>query len=432
MKKILLIILPAFAFLQCTAPKVETGKSNFKELGNYLSTEVKNGKLRGVHAMVYHEGTLVFDQFYGYRDFEALDSMRGDEQYFIQSMTKPIVSVGLMILVEEGKISLDDPVGKYLPQFSTPLVAKNPNEGIDVEKYPAKRSPTIKELLSHTSGMSHGLTATVLDGQLLQRALSSENKSLNDRLKVLSDFPFLYEPGTRWNYSFSTDLLAGVIEKVSGQPLDQFLEERIFQPLGMKNTGYNLTESQAARIQVVYDFMPDTTLVKAANQPSPSGNTLFAGVNALFSTTQDYLTFAKMLLGQGELNGVRILKPETISLMTTDFTNGLLGHPQKEEVIAKIANGIVVDKDLNFVLEPGYGFGLGFGILLDSLAAERPTATNGEFFWGGANSTYFFINPKENLIGVMMTQIGFLPNPNPYHYHYGDQFRKHIYGSINK
>lgn len=116
--------------------------------------------------------------------------MRGDEQYFIQSMTKPIVSVGLMTLVEEGKISLDDPVGKYLPQFSTPLVAKNPNEGIDVEKYPAKRSPTIKELLSHTSGMSHGLTATVLDGQLLQRALSPENKTLNDRLKVLSDFPF--------------------------------------------------------------------------------------------------------------------------------------------------------------------------------------------------------------------------------------------------
>ena len=125
MKKIFLIILPALAFLQCTAPKVETGKSNFKELGNYLSSEVENGKLRGVHAMVYHEGNLVFDQFYGYRDFEALDSMRGDEQYFIQSMTKPIVSVGLMTLVEEGKVSLDDPVGMYLPQFSTPLVGRN-------------------------------------------------------------------------------------------------------------------------------------------------------------------------------------------------------------------------------------------------------------------------------------------------------------------
>lgn len=432
MTKRSLFILPILAFLQCAAPKRDTLTSNFQELENYLSSEVENGKLRGVHAMVYHEGKLVFDQFYGYRDFEALDSMRGDEQYFIQSMTKPIVSVGLMTLVEEGKVSLDDPVGMYLPQFSTPLVAKNPNEGIDVEKYPAKRSPTLRELLSHTSGMSHGLTATVLDAQLLQSALSPENKTLNDRLKVLSNFPFLYEPGTRWNYSFSTDLLAGVIEKVSGQPLDQFLSERIFQPLGMKNTGYNLSESQAARVQVVYDFMPDTTLVKAANQPSPSGNTLFAGVNALFSTTQDYMIFAKMLLGQGELNGVRILKPETISLMATDFTGGLLGHPQREEVIAKVATGIVVDKEQNFVLEPGYGFGLGFGILLDSLSANRPEVSNGEFFWGGANSTYFFINPKENLIGVMMTQIGFLPNPNPYHYYYGDQFRKYTYSSINQ
>lgn len=432
MKKTLLFISPILLFFHCSSPKEEAIKSDFQDLENYLSSEVKNGKLRGVHGMVFHEGNLVFDQYYGYRDFETQDPMKGDEQYFIQSMTKPIVTVGLMTLVEEGKVSLEDPVGMYLPQFSAPLVAKNGNEGISVEKYPAKRSPLIKELLSHTSGMSHGLTATALDAELLQSALSPENKSLNDRLKVLSDFPFLYEPGTRWNYSFSTDLIAGVIEKVSGQPLDQFLLERIFQPLGMKNTGYNLTESQAARVQVVYDFMADTTLVKAENQPMSSGNTLFAGVNALFSTTQDYMTFAKMLLGQGELNGVRILKPETVLLMTTDFTRGMLGHPNKEEVIAKVATGIVVDKDLNFVLEPGYGFGLGFGILLDSLAAERQTVSNGEFFWGGANSTYFFINPKEDLIGIMMTQIGFLPNPNPYHYHYGDQFRKYTYSSLTK
>jgi CubicO group peptidase (beta-lactamase class C family) len=423
------IFVLLFVFSCQTKKTVET-VSPFSGLEQYLSSEVAEGRLKGVHALVFQNDEILFDQYYGYRDAELMDVMQGNELYFIQSMTKPIVSVALMILVEEGKVSLDDPIGKYLPEFSSPLIANNPQEGIKGGMNPAKRQPTIRELLSHTNGMSHGLAPTTLDTEILQAAIHPDVKTLQDRIQVLSELPLVYEPGTQWNYSFGTDLIAGVIEKVSGISMEEFLQERIFIPLGMSNTGYNLNADQEARVQVVYDFMADTTLQKAAAQPPTSGNKLFAGVNALFSSTHDYLIFARMLLGKGELNGVRILKPETVDLMVTDVTEGLLGRPTREEVIAEVSNGIILDNQYNFSLEPGYGFGLGFGVLQDSLKADRINVPNGEFFWAGANSTYFFINPKKNLIGIFMTQIGFLPNRNPFTYYFGSEMRKNTYQAI--
>lgn len=427
-----LLFLLMVVFSACRQEKSEKQENSFNELEKYISSEVSEGRLKGVHGLVFYDGEIVFDRYLGLRDAELSDSMQGNEEFFIQSMTKPIISVALMILVEEGKVLLDDPIGDYLPKFSTPSVAKNSQIGIEGGSIPAKRQPTIRELLSHTGGLSHGLTSSVLDSEIFQQATGGPVKTLSDRIEVLSRLPLMYEPGTRWNYSFSTDLIAGVIEKVSGQSIDVFLEERIFSPLGMSNTGYNLNEAKATRVQVVYDFMPDIILKVAANQPSPRGNTLLAGSNGLFSTTHDYLLFARMLLGKGELNGVKIVKSETIDLMLKDATIGLQGHPSHNEVVTKAVTGLVLDTQGSFGLEPGYGFGLGFGVLIDSIAAERPAVPNGEFFWGGSHATSFFINPKNNLIGIFMTQIGYMPHPNPYLYYHGDQMRKFTYSSVNR
>jgi CubicO group peptidase (beta-lactamase class C family) len=421
-----LYILPLLA-LACAQEQTVEIPQSFGELDHYLASEIEEGRLKGVHGLVFHNGAIVFDRFYGHRDSERSDPMQGNEQYYLKSMTKPIMSVAAMILVEEGLISLDDPVGMHLPQFASPSVAINIQEGSKGGAVAAQRQPTIRELLSHTSGLSHGLMPTGLDMEIWQKANAPEVRTLADRLHALSQLPLTYEPGTRWHYSFSPDLLAGVIEKVTGQSVDQFLQERIFTPLEMRNTGYNLDELQASRLQVVHDFMPDSTLQPALEQISPSGNTLYAGNDNLFSTTYDYLLFARMLLGKGELNGVRILKPETVALMTTDATAGLGGRSTKEDVLVKLATAVVVDKNADFTLEPGYGFGLGFGVLLDSFAADRPNVPNGEFLWSGAYSTHFFINPEMNLIGVFMTQIGWSPNPNPYLFYFGDQMRRFTY-----
>lgn len=240
----------------------------------------------------------------------------------------------------------------------------------------------------------------------------------------------MFQPGTKFTYSFSVDVTARIIEVVSGKSLDVYLKEKIFEPLGMKNTGYNLNEDQTKREMMVYDFMPDKTLKRALGQPKPNKNTLFAGVNALFSTTHDYMVFAEMLLNKGSLNAVQILKPATVDLMTTTVTDDLLTKTKEKSNYINAANGLVVDGMGTLNLEPGYDFGLGLCVLKDPSIAKRDNAAKGEFFWSGANATHFFVNPTQKLVAVFMTQIGFMPNRNPYGFYFGDEFRKNIYKDI--
>lgn len=405
--------------------------SAFSEYDSYLSNEVKEGRLVGVQGMVFQDGRVIYEKSYGLRDRESGDSMKGDELYFIQSMTKPIVSAALMTLYDEGKFSLDDPVSKYLPEFSKLQVVNDPTKGSSSGTYAAPSPVTIRQALSHTAGMSHGIAPIAYDREIWNALRVNPNiKSLGDRVTALAKLPLMWEPGSKWNYSFTPDIVGRLVEVISGKDLSTYLQEKIFDPIGMKETGYNLTEEQQKRVMVVYSFNADSTIGRMAAQPSTSGNTIYSGVNALFSTAKDYLSFATMLLNRGELNGKRILKPETVDLMTTDQTGGIQFRLDTSSQYVPLANGIVTDSLGTLNLEPGYHFGLGLAILQDPAKAKRTDATKGEFFWSGANATYFFVNPSKKLIGIFMTQIASVGIPNPYGFYFGDQMRTAIYKGV--
>jgi CubicO group peptidase (beta-lactamase class C family) len=209
--------------------------------------------------------------------------------------------------------------------------------------------------------------------------------------------------------------------------LSTFLQERIFTPLGMQNSGYNLSAEQQQRVMTVYAFGADSTLQRLENQPKSSGNTLYSGVNALFTTAADYLSFAGMMLNRGEWKGKRILKPETVDLMATDHTGSVKFKLDTINQYTKRSVAIVADSLGALGLEPGYGFGLGFAIMQDPAKADRTAATKGEYFWSGANSTHFLINPNKRLVAVFMTQVASVGTPNPYGFYFGNIMRSSIY-----
>ncbi|MFN5055447.1 MAG: serine hydrolase domain-containing protein [Bacteroidota bacterium] len=430
MKKLLFLVSLTWVMVSCQQQN-EIVQNNFSDYDSYISNEVKEGRLIGVQGLVFQDGKLMYEKSYGLRDRESGDSMKGNELYFIQSMTKPIVSAALMTLYDEGKFQLDDPVSKYLPEFSNLQVVNDPTKGSSSGTQPASSPITIRQALSHTAGMSHGIATIAYDKEIWQALILNPNiKTLGDRVTGLSKLPLMWEPGSKWNYSFTPDIVGRLVEVISGKNLSAYLQEKIFTPLQMKETGYNLTPEQQKRVMVVYGFSADSTLRRLENQPSMSGNTIFSGVNALFSSAKDYLSFATMLLNKGELNGKRILKPETVELMTNDHTGGIQFRLDTTSNFVKVGNGIVIDSLGTLNLEPGYDFGLGLAILKDPAKAGRTIAANGEYFWSGANATYFFVNPSKKIIGVFMTQIASVGNPNPYGFYFGDQMRASIYKGL--
>lgn len=405
---------------------------SFEALDHYLSNEVEEGRLVGVHGMVFKDGKLVYDQTHGLRDRETKDTLRGDELYFIQSMTKPIVSVALMTLYDEGKFQLDEPISKYLPEYANLQVVNDPTKGSSAGTHPATSLITIRQLLSHTAGMSHGISSIAYDKEIWNGIiLNGKLKTLAQRTEALAKMPLIFDPGIKWNYSFSPDVVGRLVEVLSGKSLDSYLQERIFGPLEMKNSGYNLSEAQKKRIMTVYAYSSDTTLTRTMGQPTAFGNTLFAGVNALFTSTADYIRFGEMLLNQGEWQGRRILKPETVALMTADQTTGIVHRLTPKDKYTRLGNGIVNDTLGTLNLEPGHGFGLGFAIVQDPKNAHRSAAANGEYFWSGANSTHFFINPKKKVVVVFMTQVASVGTPNPYGFYFGNELRNAVYKDLN-
>jgi CubicO group peptidase (beta-lactamase class C family) len=380
--------------------------------------------------MVYQDGKLVYDHTYGLRDKEAAAGMQGDELYFIQSMTKPIVSVALMTLYDQGRFQLDEPISKYLPEFAAMRVVNDPTIGSSSGTHAAPSPMTIRQVLSHTSGMSHGIAQIAFDKELWNGIiLNGKLKTLEQRTTALAKMPLAFDPGSKWNYSFSPDVVGRLVEVLSGKTLDVYLQEYIFTPLEMKNSGYNLDGEQRKRIQSVYAFAADSTLKRTMGQPTPSGNTVFAGINALFTSTADYLRFGEMLLNQGSWNGKQILKPETVALMTQDHTQGVK-RLDGSDTFSPLGNGIVTDELKTLNLEPGHGFGLGFAVVQEPKAAQREAAAKGEFFWAGANSTHFFVNPKKKLVAVFMTQVGSIGAPNPYGFYFGNEMRRTIYQGL--
>ena len=419
-----------FVFSFILGVQFQLQAQSFAAFDQYLSKEVQEGRLVGGHGMVFQDGKIVYDKTYGLRDRESKDPLRGDELYFIQSMTKPIVSAALMTLYDEGKFQLDDPVSKYLPEYANLQVVNDPTQGSSAGTHPAPTPITIRQILSHTSGMTHGISALPYDKEIWNGIiLNGKLKTLAQRTEALAQMPLAFDPGSRWNYSFSPDVVGRLVEVLSGKSLDQYLQDRIFGPLEMNNSGYNLSEAQKQRIATVYSFKPDSTLTRTMGQPTASGNTLFAGINALFTTTADYVRFGEMMLNQGEWKGKRILKSETVALMLQDQTKNadLL---DSSDAYAPLVNGIGNDALGTLNLEPGHGFGLGFAIVQEPKMANRPAEAKGEYFWGGANSTHFFINPAKKLVVVFMTQVASVGNPNPYGFYFSNELRNVVYKDL--
>jgi CubicO group peptidase (beta-lactamase class C family) len=419
-----------FVFSFILGVQFQLQAQSFTAFDQYLSKEVQEGRLVGGHGMVFQDGKIVYDKTYGLRDRESKDPLRGDELYFIQSMTKPIVSAALMTLYDEGKFQLDDPVSKYLPEYANLQVVNDPAKGSSAGTHQAPTPITIRQILSHTSGMTHGISALPYDKEIWNGIiLNGKLKTLAQRTEALAKMPLAFDPGSRWNYSFSPDLVGRLVEVLSGKSLDQYLQERIFGPLEMNNSGYNLSEAQKQRIATVYSFKPDSTLIRTMGQPTASGNTLFVGINALFTSTADYVRFGEMMLNQGEWKGKRILKSETVALMIQDQTKDadLL---DSSDAYAPLVNGIGNDALGTLNLEPGHGFGLGFAIVQEPKIANRPAAAKGEYFWGGANSTHFFINPAKKLVVVFMTQVASVGNPNPYGFYFSNELRNVVYKDL--
>ncbi|MEN2281062.1 serine hydrolase domain-containing protein [Algoriphagus sp. SE2] len=378
--------------------KSSLSKERLSRYDNFLHTEIDEGRLAGVVTLIYKNGEKAHENSMGVRDINSKEPMNLDQIFFIQSMTKPIITTAFMMLYEEGYFQLNDPLSKYLPEFKNVMVAKNPQLGSEGGLEPAKSPIRIHQLMSHTAGFSHGLGQSKVDQEVLQGLYYTPHENIAARVSAYAKLPLIGHPGEQWYYSASPDILARLIEVFSGQTTAQFLQERLFDPLGMKDTGYNLSESQAKRMATLHAYDESGKLIKAERQTPVSGNKVFAGANALFSTAQDYAIFAQMLLNGGEWNGIQYVSPKTIEIMTMDQANGIYNAP-------------------------GQGFGFGFGVVKD-LADSKSLGSEGTYYWSGAYCTYFFIDPEENLISIMMTQTA------PFSGYYDQKMRQMVYQAI--
>jgi CubicO group peptidase (beta-lactamase class C family) len=357
------------------APPESVGFSanGLKAYEHALHALVDEQRLAGVTTLVSRRGKVVAFDAYGYTDVAARTPMTKDTIFRIASMTKPIAGVAMMILWEEGKWKLDDPVHKYIPEFMN-LQVKSESGALVAQSHPM----TMRELMSHTAGfdVSRGYQdANLNDGDL---------QGMIDKLAKL---PLAAHPGTDWRYGPSVDIQGYVVEKLSGQTLDQFLNKRIFEPLKMKDTGFWVDASKAGRVTRIHTYGPDKKVMLApATGRDPSQKPRFlSGSGGLLSTTEDYWRFAQMLLNGGEADGTRILKASTVELMRTNVLN----------------EGVQLD--LYGPKEPGIGFGLDFAIVMDPAAAGTPRGKN-TFYWGGAYGTWFWIDPTNDLIVIGMIQ----------------------------
>ncbi len=376
--------------------KVIAGMSlnHLKHYENYVKREISSGKIPGAVTLITRKGQTVYNSAIGISNSTNKSAMKTDNIFYIQSMTKPIITAAFMLLFEEGHFLLTDPLSKYLPAAKDLRVLKNQEQGKGGETVALKREISIADLLSHTAGFSHGLGQTKYEKDIYA-ILSKPHKTIQERVEDILSAPLLGQPGEQWAYSIAPDILSVLIEKFSGQSTNQFLTDRLFKPLGMKDTGYNLTKEQQSRVVQVQGVDPSGVLT---THPKMEGNTVWSGVNALYSTADDYMHFCQMLLNGGNWDGKQLLSRKTIELMT-------LNHSE------------------NLFRTPGEGFGYGFAVV-NNLAATNNLGSNGVYYWAGAFNTHFFIDPKENLIAIFFTQI------SAYDKYYHNKLRQLVYQAI--
>ncbi len=385
---------PEFTQAQVVDPTV-AGMSldRLKRYEAYVQREINTGRIPGAVTLISRNGELVQKAAFGFSNLEQKVQLKTDDIFYIQSMTKPIITVAFMMLFEEGHFQLTDPLSKYFPAAKDLKVLKNPEDGLDSETVPIKREIVLADLLSHTAGFTHGLGQNEYE-KAVAGILGQPFKTIQERVDAYFTIPLLGQPGEQWAYSIAPDILSALIEKFSGKPTDQFLAERIFIPLGMKDTGYNLTKEQQRRVVQVKGDDPGGILT---THPKMEGNTLWSGVNALFSTADDYLSFCQMLMNEGKGNGKHFLGRKTVEMMTMNHSGDLFGISE--------------------------GFGYGFAVV-DDVAESHNLGSNGTYYWAGAFNTHFFIDPEEKLISIFLTQT------TDFDFYFHNKMRQMVYQSI--
>ena len=386
-----------------TAKPEEVGLSSaaLERLSSAIKDRVASGHVPGAVALVARHGKVAYFESFGAANPVTGAPMGNDSIFRIYSMTKAVVSVGVMMLWEEGRLLLGDPIEKYLPEFASMNVGVI--KGETLETVPANRSITVQDLLRHTSGLTYEFRGNSLVHKTYMDARVMRLKQTNaDQSQMLAKLPLLHQPGARWEYSRSTDVLGRLIEVIAGQTLGVFLAERILGPLGMTDSGFSVPEKDHGRIAEPFAKDPengtDISLLDVKR------TALFeSGGGGMVATTMDYARFLAMLLGNGKLSDTRLLGRKTIELMTADHLGTVTGPAD--------------------LLPPGHGFGLGFAVRTAAGMAPFPGSV-GNYYWGGAAGTTFWVDPAERLFAVMMIQAPVQRE------HYRLLFRDLVYAAI--
>jgi CubicO group peptidase (beta-lactamase class C family) len=395
------------AELPTSTPEAEgLSAEKLAEVGKVMSKQIDDHKIAGGIVLIAKNGKLVFQEPYGVMDLETKKPITPDTIFRIYSMSKAITSAAALILHDEGKLDLDAPVSKYLPEFANLQV-------FDGDKVrPVEREMTVKQLFTHTSGIVYGAPGGSPTESMFEVTDALDfNSDLELMTIKLGQIPLPFEPGTKWQYGAGIDVLGRVVEVASGQPLDEFFEERIFKPLGMTDTGFYVPEDKRERFATNY-YADGKGRMIIKDDPQRSGYLhkpgLLSGGGGLVGTASDYMRFLMMIAGDGEFQGHQILKPETVELMRTDQ-------------VPKMAGWVKFGEEER----TGVGYGLGFSVTTEAHKSNADAKKN-EYGWGGAASTHYWLSPEDNLIVVTMEQ------RVPYSPETEDKLKPVIYGALEK
>ncbi|MBI5285883.1 MAG: beta-lactamase family protein [Chloroflexi bacterium] len=392
--------------------------------GHLTRNYIEPGKIAGCQVLVARRGHVAYFRSLGHMDRERKRPMAGDAIFRLFSMTKPITSVALMSLYEQGYFQLNDPVHRVIPEWRDLRVYVS-GEGEGMETRAPKSPMTFRHILSHQSGLTYGAGLAQLAGvdlplhpidaaYVAAGVQRGRDDTLRSFVEKLAHVPLRYDPGERWMYSYATDICGYLVEAISGKPFDEYLQETIFDPLGMKDTGFFVAPEKKSRLAANYRRAADKSL-RLIDDPETSAYlerpALLSGGGGLTGTTADYLRFAEMLRRGGELDGARILGPRTLELMTKNHLTG--GRDLSQMAIGAFSE----------TAYEGVGFGLGFAMTLDEVTAGSIAA--GDYYWGGAASTIFWVDPKEDLVAIFMTQL--IPSAT---FNFRGQLKSIVYGAI--
>jgi CubicO group peptidase (beta-lactamase class C family) len=385
-------------------------RARLEAITRRIQSDIDAGRIPGVVMLIARNGKVAYERALGRQDPVKGTPMALDSIFRIYSMTKPIVSVATMMLVEEGRLLLSDSISRYLPELDGLKVGV---ETIDaggkrtLDLVPAQQPITVQDLLRHTSGFTYGIFGeSLVKSKYRELRIGSLNATSDEFINGLAQAPLAYQPGTVWEYSHSTDVLGVLLERVSGMRLDVLLQQRILKPLGMHETGFSVEAQHHHRIAEPFETDPVTGVSVKLHRPQTRLNFLSGG-GGMVSTARDYLRFAQMLANEGELDGVRIVSRKTLRYMASDHLGELPG--------AKTG--------VNYLPGAGYGFGLGFAVRTATGNAVMPGSI-GDFTWSGLAGTYFWIDPQEKLVAIWLMQA---PEQRT---HYRQLFRNLVYAAM--